>query len=116
MRSKRGSRPDTPCPPRVSGLGAVSPTAPTPNSTQKPSRHAAGVTTLLHEAWEPRDAERGHTSGDEAGTIAVEAGVSRLVLTHNHPFPACPSARQRPRRHGSPRLSAPPTAQFWSYS
>jgi ribonuclease BN (tRNA processing enzyme) len=53
-------------------------------------RHAAGVTTLLHEAWEPTDAERGHTSGDEAGTIAVEAGVSRLVLTHNHPLPGVP--------------------------
>jgi ribonuclease BN (tRNA processing enzyme) len=53
-------------------------------------RHAAGVTTLLHEAWEPTDAERGHASGDEAGTIAVEAGVSRLVLTHNHPIPGVP--------------------------
>jgi ribonuclease BN (tRNA processing enzyme) len=53
-------------------------------------RRAAGVTTLLHEAWEPTKAERGHTSGDEAGTIAVEAGVSRLVLTHNHPLPGVP--------------------------
>ncbi|MGO9354713.1 MAG: MBL fold metallo-hydrolase [Mycobacterium sp.] len=50
----------------------------------------AGVTTLLHEAWEPTDAERGHTSGEEAATIAVEAGVSRLVLTHNHPLPGVP--------------------------
>ena len=53
-------------------------------------RHAAGVTTLLHEAWEPTDAERGHTSGDEVGTIAVEAGVSRLLLTHSHPLPGVP--------------------------
>ena len=53
-------------------------------------RHAAGVTTLLHEAWEPTDAERGHTSGDEVGIIAVEAGVSRLLLTHNHPLPGVP--------------------------
>jgi ribonuclease BN (tRNA processing enzyme) len=53
-------------------------------------RRVAGVTTLLHEAWEPIDAERGHTSGAEAGTIAVEAGVSRLVITHNHPLPGVP--------------------------
>jgi ribonuclease BN (tRNA processing enzyme) len=50
-------------------------------------RQVAGVATLLHEAWEPHDAERGHTSGDEAGTIAAEAGVSRLLITHNHPLP-----------------------------
>ena len=48
------------------------------------------MTTLLHEAWEPADAERGHTSGEEVGIIAVEAGVSRLVLTHNHPLPGVP--------------------------
>jgi ribonuclease BN (tRNA processing enzyme) len=53
-------------------------------------RHAAGVTTLLHEAWEPVGAERGHTSGDEVGVIAAEAGVSRLLLTHNHPLPGVP--------------------------
>jgi ribonuclease BN (tRNA processing enzyme) len=53
-------------------------------------RHAAGVTTLLHEAWEPTEAERGHTSGDEVGIIAVEAGVSRLLITHNHPLPGVP--------------------------
>jgi ribonuclease BN (tRNA processing enzyme) len=50
----------------------------------------ASVTTLLHEAWEPVNAERGHTSGDEVGVIAVEAGVSRLLLTHNHPVPGVP--------------------------
>jgi ribonuclease BN (tRNA processing enzyme) len=50
-------------------------------------RRVAGVATLLHEAWKPVQAERGHTSGEEAGTIAAEAGVSRLVLTHNHPLP-----------------------------
>ncbi|MGB6206452.1 MBL fold metallo-hydrolase [Mycobacterium sp.] len=53
-------------------------------------RRTAGVTTLLHEAWEPVDAERGHTSGDEVGAIAVEAGVSRLVITHHHPLPGVP--------------------------
>ena len=58
----------------------------------RPADHpnVAGVTTLLHEAWEPTDAERGHTSGQEAATIAVEAGVSRLVLTHGHPLPGVP--------------------------
>ncbi len=50
-------------------------------------RHVAGVATLLHEAWEPVDAERGHTSGEEAGTIGAEAGASRLILTHCHPLP-----------------------------
>jgi ribonuclease BN (tRNA processing enzyme) len=45
------------------------------------------VATLLHEAWEPSRAERGHTSGEEAGTIAAEAGASRLLITHNHPLP-----------------------------
>ena len=50
----------------------------------------AGVSTLLHEAWEPADAERGHSSGEEAARIAVEAGVSRLLLTHNHPLPGVP--------------------------
>jgi ribonuclease BN (tRNA processing enzyme) len=53
-------------------------------------RHVAGVSTLLHEAWEPVDAERGHTSGDEVGVIAVETGVSGLLLTHNHPLPGVP--------------------------
>jgi ribonuclease BN (tRNA processing enzyme) len=53
-------------------------------------RHVAGVTTLLHEAWEPTDAERGHTSGKEAATIAAEAGVSRLLLTHHHPLAGVP--------------------------
>jgi ribonuclease BN (tRNA processing enzyme) len=53
-------------------------------------RRAAGVTTLLHEAWEPVDAEHGHTSGDEVGAIAAEAGVSRLVITHHHPLPGVP--------------------------
>jgi ribonuclease BN (tRNA processing enzyme) len=53
-------------------------------------RQVAGVTTLLHEAWEPTRAERGHTSGEEAGRIAVDAGAERLVLTHSHPLPGVP--------------------------
>lgn len=53
-------------------------------------RRTAGVSTLLHEAWEPANAERGHTSGEEAGLIAAEAGVSRMLLTHNHPLPGVP--------------------------
>jgi ribonuclease BN (tRNA processing enzyme) len=50
-------------------------------------RRTAGVTTLLHEAWEPLETECGHTSGDEVGIIAAEAGVSRLLITHSHPLP-----------------------------
>jgi ribonuclease BN (tRNA processing enzyme) len=53
-------------------------------------RRVAGVTTLLHEAWEPARAERGHTAGEEAGAIAAEAGAARLLLTHNHPLPGVP--------------------------
>ncbi|UQX11910.1 MBL fold metallo-hydrolase [Candidatus Mycobacterium methanotrophicum] len=53
-------------------------------------RRTAGVTTLLHEAWQPVDAERGHTSGDEVGVIAAQAGVARLIITHNHPLPGVP--------------------------
>jgi ribonuclease BN (tRNA processing enzyme) len=55
-------------------------------------RRTAGVTTLLHEAWEPVNAERGHTSGVEVGTIAVEAAVSHLVITHHHPLPGVPES------------------------
>ena len=50
-------------------------------------QRVTGVATLMHEAWEPRGAERGHTSGEEAGNIAAEAAVSRLLLTHHHPLP-----------------------------
>jgi ribonuclease BN (tRNA processing enzyme) len=50
-------------------------------------RGVSGVTTLLHEAWEPHPAEPGHSSGDDAGVIAAEAGVSRLLITHHHPIP-----------------------------
>lgn len=50
-------------------------------------RCVAGVATLLHEAWEPTNAERGHTSGPEAAAIAAEAGVTRLLITHSHPVP-----------------------------
>lgn len=53
-------------------------------------RHVAGVTILLHEAWGPVDAGRGHASGEEAATVAIEAGVSRLILTHHHPLPGVP--------------------------
>ncbi len=66
-------------------------------------RRTAGVTTLLHEAWEPTDAERGHTSGEEVGTIAAEAGVSRLVITHHHPLPG---VRERTAAAAQARFAA----------
>jgi ribonuclease BN (tRNA processing enzyme) len=50
-------------------------------------RCVSGVATLLHEAWRPHQAEPGHSSGDDAGVIAAEAGVSRLLITHHHPIP-----------------------------
>lgn len=46
---------------------------------------AAGVCWLLHEAWGVRTAERGHTSGLQAGQIARDAQVGALCLTHLNP-------------------------------
>jgi ribonuclease BN (tRNA processing enzyme) len=66
-------------------------------------RRTAGVTTLLHEAWQPANAERGHTSGEEVGTIAAEAGVSRLVITHHHPLPG---VRERTAAAAQERFAA----------
>jgi ribonuclease BN (tRNA processing enzyme) len=48
-------------------------------------RFAAGVRWLLHEAWGVRTAERGHTSGLDAGRIACDAQVGGLYLTHLNP-------------------------------
>ncbi len=79
-------------------------------------RRTAGVSTLLHEAWEPVNAERGHTSGEEAGRIAAEAGVSRLLLTHNHPLPGFPSSQRQPPSQRSPPPCRLPTGRFCSCS
>lgn len=46
---------------------------------------ASGVRRLLHEAWDIRSAETGHSSGIDAGRIASAAGVSTLYLIHINP-------------------------------
>ena len=58
----------------------------------RPGDHPAcgGCDHVAARSMGTRHAERGHTSGEEAGTIAVEAGVSRLLITHNHPLPGMP--------------------------
>ena len=47
---------------------------------------AAGVGVLCHEAWQPEDAGPGHTSAADAGAVAAEGDVERLVLIHVHPL------------------------------
>lgn len=49
---------------------------------------AAGCRVLCHEAWHPTDAGPGHTSAADAGRIAADAGVERLVLIHVSPLVA----------------------------
>jgi ribonuclease BN (tRNA processing enzyme) len=49
---------------------------------------AAGSRVLMHEAWAPEGAPETteiHSSGRDAGRLAAEAGVERLVLIHLHP-------------------------------
>jgi ribonuclease BN (tRNA processing enzyme) len=52
------------------------------------ARFASGARMLLHEAWyaAPTADEMGHTASGEAGRIARDAGVDRLVLIHVHPL------------------------------
>jgi len=49
---------------------------------------AQGSELLLHEAWYAEDAtnDQTHTAAGEAGRLAREAGVSRLVLIHVNPL------------------------------
>ena len=49
---------------------------------------AAGSRVLLHEAWyaEATSDDGNHSAGGDAGRIAREAGVTRLVLIHVHPL------------------------------
>jgi ribonuclease BN (tRNA processing enzyme) len=53
------------------------------------ARFAAGCELLAHEAWyvstNPRN-EDIHTSAAQAGKIAADAGVERLLLIHLPPF------------------------------
>ena len=48
---------------------------------------ARGAQVLLHESFWPGDTtdDPGHTAAGEAGRIAAEAGVERLVLVHINP-------------------------------
>jgi ribonuclease BN (tRNA processing enzyme) len=50
---------------------------------------AAGSRVLMHEAWYTEDERREdeiHSSGRDAGLVARDAGVERLVLIHLHPL------------------------------
>ena len=50
---------------------------------------ARGCRVLMHEAWArdgSPDATSIHSSGRDAGRVAAEAGVERLVLIHRHPL------------------------------
>ena len=49
---------------------------------------AAGSHVLLHDAWyaETTSADANHSAGGDAGRIAREAGVDRLVLIHINPL------------------------------
>jgi ribonuclease BN (tRNA processing enzyme) len=52
------------------------------------ARFAAGSRVLMHEAWAPAGSPEStdiHSSGADAGRVAAEAGVERLVLIHLHP-------------------------------
>ena len=62
---------------------------------------------LLPLGSDRQQAERGHTAGEEAGNIAVEAGAARLLLTHSHPLPGVPerTAQAELRLLGDPLSS-----------
>lgn len=74
-------------------------------------RHAKGADVLVHEAYLPEhfdrvDApevaarlKRYHTSAEEAGQVAQEAGVKLLVLTHVIPGNAEKTFLERARKH-----------------
>jgi ribonuclease BN (tRNA processing enzyme) len=64
-------------------------TAPDPGTAP----FAAGSRVLLHEAWHAADTsdDPTHTASGDAGRIAREAGVERLVLIHVSPLPGVES-------------------------
>jgi ribonuclease BN (tRNA processing enzyme) len=59
-------------------------TAPDPGNVE----FASGSRLLLHDAWyaEESSEDRNHSAGGDAGRIAREAGVDRLVLIHINPL------------------------------
>ena len=76
---------------------------------------AAGVGVLCHEAWQPEDAGPGHTSAADAGAVASEADVGRLVLIHVHPLLADEGALAGARWRPSRRRPSRPTSTSSTY-
>ena len=82
-------------------------TRPSPNLV----RYAKGVDILIHEAYLPEHFDRVdspevaarlkayHTSAEEVGQVAQEAGVKLLVLTHLVPGDDEKTLRKRARKH-----------------
>lgn len=67
---------------RVGGLVYCTDTGADPGN----SEFAAGRTLLCHDAWTPDAGDGNHASAAEAGRIARDAGVRRLVLIHVNPL------------------------------
>ena len=59
-------------------------TAPDPGNVD----FAAGSQVLLHDAWYAQETsdDGNHSAGGDAGRIAREAGVERLMLIHINPL------------------------------
>jgi ribonuclease BN (tRNA processing enzyme) len=68
---------------------------------------AAGSGTLFHEAWHAsrETDDRIHTAAGEAGRIAREADVERLVLIHVNPLQKSDQELERPARDEFPEAS-----------
>ncbi len=61
---------------------------------------ARGCRVLMHEAWAAEgtpEATEIHSSGRDAGRVAAEAGVGRLVLIHLHPGGGHPAVLEEAR-------------------
>lgn len=79
-------------------------------------RHAKGADILVHEAYLPEHFDRVdspevaarlkryHTSAEEVGRVAQQAGVKLLVLTHLIPGDAEETFRERAARHFSGKI------------
>jgi ribonuclease BN (tRNA processing enzyme) len=69
---------------------------------------AAGSRVLLHEAWHasPETDDQIHTAAGEAGRIAREAHVARLVLIHVNPLQKSDQELERPAREEFPEVRA----------
>ena len=79
--------------------------------------HASGVDLLLLEATYvddgPEVRRHGHLTGEQAGNVALRAGVGRLVRTHTGPRPEHNADNLRRAAHASPaRSNRPARAPF----